>query len=318
MDLNRTIVTEIILLGFSWDLTISRVLFVLFFVIYFITVFGNGLLILVVLTNSHLHTPMYFFLCMLSFLDLCNSTCVVPRFLIDLFSIRRTISVGACAIQFYTILLMGGTECLLLTVMAYDRYVAICRPLHYTVIMRWSICYRVMAIVWISSFFIFVFPSLTMPMPLCYPNQINHFMCEILAIRKLTCTHFFFSEILVLGICFTSILLPFVFIIVSYACIISSVLKIQSAGRSKAFSTCTSHISVVALFFGTGMIMYFGPSADYSTNQGKYISVFYNVICPMLNPLIYSLNNKDVKEQLQKMGNVCTSSNYHNSNLQKN
>ncbi|XP_069830396.1 olfactory receptor 2B6-like [Dendropsophus ebraccatus] len=302
MDFNRTVVNEIILLGFSCDGTICNLLFLLFLVIYVITVIGNCLLILVVLIGSHLHTPMYFFLCMLSFLDLCNSTSVVPRLLLDLFSVERSISVGACAIQLYTILLMGGTECSLLTIMAYDRYVAICRPLHYPLLMRWSVCYRLTALLWILSFFIFVFPSLAMPIPLCYPNKINHFMCEILAIRKLTCIHYYFSEVLVLSICFTSVLLPFVFIIVSYACIISSVLKVQTAGRSKAFSTCTSHILVVALFFGTGLIMYFGPSADYSTNQGKYISVFYNIICPMLNPLIYSLNNKDVKERLKKMG----------------
>ncbi|XP_073529518.1 olfactory receptor 2B6-like [Phyllobates terribilis] len=301
MKQNRTVVTEIILLGFSRDLTTSTVLFLLFFTVYVITVIGNCLLMLVVLLTPHLHTPMYFFLFMLSFLDLCNSTSVVPRLLLDIFSIRRAISTGDCAIQLYTILLMGGTESLLLTLMAYDRYVAICRPLHYLVLMRWSVCYRLTAIVWILSFFIFVFPTLAMPIPLCNPNQINHFMCEILAITELTCTHLFLSKLLVLCICFTSLLLPFVFIIVSYGFIIFSVLKIHSAGRSKAFSTCTSHILVVALFFGTGMILYFGASAEYSTNQGKYISVFYAIICPMLNPLIYSLNNKDVKERLKKL-----------------
>ncbi|KAG8538072.1 hypothetical protein GDO81_023345, partial [Engystomops pustulosus] len=242
---------------------------------------------------------MYFFLCILSFLDLCNSSLVMPRLLWDLFSIRRSISLGACAIQLYMILLLGGYECLLLAIMAYDRYAAICRPLHYPRLMRWSMCYRLIAILWILSFFIFVFPSLALPVPLCYPNQIQHFMCEILAIRKMTCTHYYYSEILVLCTCFTSLLLPFILILISYACIISSVLKIHSANRSKAFSTCTSHVSVVALFFGSGMVVYFGASANYSTDQGKYIAVFYNIFCPMLNPLIYSLNNKDIKTQLR-------------------
>ncbi|XP_069830395.1 olfactory receptor 2G3-like [Dendropsophus ebraccatus] len=298
---NRTMVTELILLGFSYDLSVNGGLFIFFLVIYIITIITNNLIIVVILTTSDLHTPMYYFLCILSFMDLCISTTVVPRLLADLISTRRTISLGACALQFYTSLLLGGTECLILAIMAYDRYLAICRPLHYPVLMRWSICYRLTAIAWIFTFFTFVFPSFFMPIDLCSPNQVNHFMCEILAVTKLACVHVDNSELVILLICFLCLFLPFVLIIVSYACIISSVLKIQSAGRFKAFSTCTSHILVVVLFFGTGMLMYFGSSSEYSTNQGKYISVFYNVICPMLNPLIYTLNNKDVKLKMKKM-----------------
>ncbi|XP_056419439.1 olfactory receptor 2K2-like [Hyla sarda] len=297
--MNRTIATELILLGFSYDPSVNRVLFVLFFVIYVVTIVTNNLIIGIILTSADLHTPMYCFLAILSFMDLCISTTVVPRLLTDLISTQRSITLGACALQFYTSLLLGGTECLLLAFMAYDRYVAICRPLRYPVLMRWSICYRLTAIPWILSFFAFVFPSFFMPIDLCYPNQVNHFMCEIMAVTKLSCIH-------VLLICFLCLFIPFVFIIVSYACIISSVLKIQSAGRSKAFSTCTFHISVVVLFFGTGMTMYFGSSSAYSTNQGKYFSVFFNIICPMLNPLIYSLNNKDVKVKMKKMVTFCS------------
>lgn len=297
---NRTIITEIILLGFSTDLKINIILFVLFFVIYVITLMGNCLIILMIIINPHLRTPMYFFLCILSFLDLCSSSSVVPRLLSDLFATQRSISLGACALQFYTVMLMGGTECLLLGLMAYDRYIAICWPLHYSVLMRWSVCYRLIALLLIISFFFFVFPSLSSPMALCNPNRVNHYMCELLAIVKLTCDRVPSSEVSILILCFASILLPFVYIIVTYVCIIATVLKIKSAGRSKAFSTCTSHISVVALYFGTGMIMYFGPSSDYSTSQGKYISVFYNIMCPMLNPIIYSLNNKEVKDTLRK------------------
>lgn len=297
---NRTIITEIILLGFSTDLKTNIILFVLFFLIYVITLMGNCLIILMIIINPHLRTPMYFFLCILSFLDLCSSSSVVPRLLSDLFDAQRSISLGACALQFYTVMLFGGTECLLLALMAYDRYIAICWPLHYSVLMRWSVCYRLIALLMIISFFFFVFPSLSSPMALCNPNRVNHYMCELLAIVKLTCNHVPSSEVSILILCFASILLPFVYIIVTYVCIIATVLKIKSAGRSKAFSTCTSHISVVALYFGTGMIMYFGPSSDYSTSQGKYISVFYNVVCPMLNPIIYSLNNKEVKETLRK------------------
>nr|DBA25531.1 TPA: hypothetical protein GDO54_009909 [Pyxicephalus adspersus] len=298
---NRTIVTEIILLGFSTDLKINILLFVLFLVMYVITVIGNCLIILLIIINPHLQTPMYFFLCILSLLDLCNSSSVVPRLLSDLITAQRSITLGACALQFYTILLMGGTECLLLALMAYDRYVAICRPLHYPVLMRWSVCFRLVAFLLLISFFLFVFPSLSSPMALCNPNLVNHYMCELLAIIKLTCDHVYSSEVSILILCFASILLPFVYIIVTYICIITKVLKIKSGGRSKTFSTCTSHITVVALYFGTGMVMYFGPSSDYSTSQGKYISVFYNIVCPMLNPIIYSLNNREVKETLKKL-----------------
>ncbi|XP_018425357.1 PREDICTED: olfactory receptor 2F1-like [Nanorana parkeri] len=298
---NKTMITEIILLGFSADFRTKVVLFVVFLVIYVATLVGNYLIIIIIIINPHLRTPMYFFLCILSLLDLGNSSSVVPRMLYHLLSAQRSISLGACTLQFYTIMLMGGTECLLLALMAYDRYVAICRPLRYPVVMRWSVCYRLTALLLIISFFLFVFPSLSSPMALCNPNRVNHYMCELLAIIKLACVHVRSSEVSILVLCFTSILLPFVYIIVTYGCIIAAVLQIKSAGRSKAFSTCTSHISVVALYFGTGMVMYFGSSSDYSTSQGKYISVFYNIVCPMLNPIIYSLNNKEVKETIKKL-----------------
>ncbi|XP_075717781.1 olfactory receptor-like protein OLF3 [Rhinoderma darwinii] len=299
--MNRTLAAEFILLGFSKDLTVNIFLFVLFLVLYLVTVFGNILIMSLILATRHLHTPMYFFLCVLSLVDLSMSTSVVPRLLMDLFSSQRSISLGACAIQFYNILLMSGTECLLLALMAYDRYIAICLPLHYVVLMRWSICYSLTALVWIMSFIIFIIPAVLMPMDLCYPNQINHFMCEVLAVIQLACDDIILSEIVMFVTCFIALFLPFVFIIVSYVCIISSVLKIHSTGRSKAFSTCTSHITVVILFYGPAMIVYFGPSSQYSTNQGKYLSLFSYIICPSLNPLIYSLNNKDVKDTSRKL-----------------
>ncbi|KAM3931050.1 olfactory receptor 5AR1-like [Leptodactylus fuscus] len=248
-----------------------------------------------------LHIPMYYFLCILSFLDLSYSSTVMPKLLADLLSSNHSISIGACALQLCLILLFGGTECLLLAVMAYDRYLAICRPLHYPVLMRWSICYWLTAFVGLLGFIIFVLPSLLMPVPLCYPNQVNHFMCEVLAVLKLACDKIYMSELVIFYSSFISLFLPFLFIIISYTCIIASVLKIRSAGRLKAFSTCTSHISVVVLFFGTGMTMYFGPSSMYSSNQEKYISVFYVILTPMLNPIIYSLNNRDVKVTFRKV-----------------
>ncbi|KAG9467684.1 hypothetical protein GDO78_014485, partial [Eleutherodactylus coqui] len=299
--MNRTLATEFIFLGFSNNLRVNICLFLLFLGIYLVTVNGNVLIMILILRTHNLHTPMYFFLCVLSFLDLCVSTSVVPRLLADLLSTHRLISHGACVIQFYTIILMAGTEFLLLALMAYDRYIAICRPLHYPVLMRWSMCYRLTALLWIISFMVFVLPSLLKPVDLCYPNHINHFMCEALAIVQLACDDIYVTKIVMLLTSLIAILFPFMFIIVSYACIISSVLRIHSTKRSKAFSTCTSHITVVILFYGTAMFVYFSPLSQSLANQGKYFALFYNVICPSLNPLIYSLNNKDVKEVIQKM-----------------
>nr|DBA25534.1 TPA: hypothetical protein GDO54_009912 [Pyxicephalus adspersus] len=299
MDLNRTYVTEVIFLGFSANPEINIVLFLLFFVIYLTTFIGNTLIICLVILYHQLHTPMYYFLCILSFVDLCNSSTVVPRLLIDLFSVRRSIPLGACAVQLYIVLLMGGTECLLLAIMAYDRYVAISHPLHYLILMRWEVCYRLTAFLWITSFFVFVFPSLLSPLTLCNPNQINHFMCEVIAIMTLSCYQANANVILILVICFINILLPFVFILGTYIGILCSVLKIHSTQRSKALSTCTSHITVVVLFYGSALVMNFGAMSPYSKNQGKYITVFYLIICPMLNPIIYSLNNTEVKNKLR-------------------
>ncbi|KAG9471539.1 hypothetical protein GDO78_014395 [Eleutherodactylus coqui] len=294
---NNTTVTELILLGFSNNLKINICLFLLFSLIYLITIFGNVLLTYVVFINPHLRTPMYFFLVNLSFIDLCNSSSAVPKLLIDLLSTYRNISLSACLIQFKIILLIGTTECNLLAIMAYDRYVAICHPLHYPVVMRWSVCYRLTVFVWLFSFMTAVMPSFALPLLLCYPNQVNHFICEILALLRLSCDNddVRVKEIVIFCFSLMTLFPPLVFIITTYICIIRSVLKIQSARRTKAFSTCTSHITVVVMYFGTGIVTYFGQSAKGSANRDKYTSIFYVVIAPMLNPLIYSLNNTEVR-----------------------
>ncbi|CAJ0962811.1 unnamed protein product [Ranitomeya imitator] len=173
-------------------------------------------------------------------------------------------SITACGIQVFVGLYLGSTESMLLVLMAYDRYVAICRPLYYPVLMRWSVCYRLIVLVWIFSFMTTMVPSLLMPMKACNPNQINHIACEVLAVIKLSCDSTHDSEL------------------------------IQSAGRSKAFSTCSSHLTVVVMYYGTAMAMYFRPASHNASNQAKYVSVFYGIMIPMLNPLIYSLKNKEV------------------------
>ncbi|XP_069830393.1 olfactory receptor 2B6-like [Dendropsophus ebraccatus] len=297
MEANKTLATEVILLGFSFDFRINIALFLIFFIIYFVTVFGNLLMIILIMISPRLHIPMYFFLCNLSIIDLFYSSSALPKLLMDLLSTQRIISLGGCGIQIYVSLFLGDTECLLLALMAYDRYLAICHPLHYPMLMRWAACYRLAALVWFTSFFISVVPSLLMPMKACNPNKINHFMCEVIAVIKLSCGNIYMNELIIFSISFFTLLLPFLFIIITYICIISSVLKIHSVERSKAFSTCTSHIIVVVMFYSTAMVMYFGPSSQYSTDQEKYISVFYVIIIPMLNPIIYSLKNKEVKNR---------------------
>ncbi|KAM4043913.1 olfactory receptor 5V1-like [Anomaloglossus baeobatrachus] len=303
MDIkNQTLITELVLLGFTDDLKINFLLFFIFFVVYIMAVFGNVLIISMILTNLHLHIPMYFFLANLSFIDVCNISCAAPKLLSDLISTQRTISVTACMTQTLLLLWIGANECLLLAVMAFDRYVAICHPLHYAMVMRWSICRGLATFVCGFSFVYVFLPSLTMPpVTLCNNNEVNHFMCEALPVMRLACGDVRNNEIVTFFFSFISLFIPFIIILVSYICILISVLKISSAGRSKAFSTCTSHITVVALYFGTGMVTYLGPSTEASSDQEKYVSIVYVILSPMLNPFIYSLNNRDVKETIVKM-----------------
>ncbi|XP_077137930.1 olfactory receptor 2A12-like [Ranitomeya variabilis] len=290
---NRTLATEVILLGFSPNLKINLLLFIFFLAIYAVTIFGNGFMVCIIVVSPHLHTPMYFFLCNLAVIDFFYSSSTVPKLLLVLLTGGKT-SITACGIQVFVGLYLGSTESMLLVLMAYDRYVAICRPLYYPVLMRWSVCYRLIVLVWIFSFMTTMVPSLLMPMKACNPNQINHIACEVLAVIKLSCDSTHDSELVIFFLSFFSLLLPFFFILLSYTFIISSVLKIQSAGRSKAFSTCSSHLTVVVMYYGTAMAMYFRPASHNASNQAKYVSVFYGIMIPMLNPLIYSLKNKEV------------------------
>nr|DBA25548.1 TPA: hypothetical protein GDO54_009924 [Pyxicephalus adspersus] len=271
---NWTIATELILLGFSKDPMANIFLFLLFSIIYLLTVGGNCVIIYVIIVNTHLHTPMYLFLCNLSFIDLSNTSSAVPKLLIDLFSVQRRISLNACLLQLNVLLLIGATECQLLALTGF---------------------------VWIFSFITVIMPSFGLPITLCYPNKINHFMCEVLPVIKLSCDDTYIKEIVIFSFSLFSLLPPFLFILTSYICIIMAIIKIPSVGQSKASSTCTSHITVVALYYGTGMVTYFRPFSNDSSNQEKYVSIFYVVIAPMLNPLIYSLNNAEVKKSLKKL-----------------
>ncbi|XP_059570932.1 putative olfactory receptor 2B3 [Alligator mississippiensis] len=300
---NTTSVSEFILLGFSSHPKMQLLLFVLFLAIYLATLFGNSLLIALVKTDSRLQTPMYFFLANLSFVDISYTTTTVPQMLVHLLSTKRSISYVACVAQMYIFLSLGISECILYAVMAYDRYVAICHPLHYTVIMNRSVCIKMAIGIWVCGFFFTtLILSFTMRLPYCNLNEINHFFSEVPAILKLSCADTRLTELVVFVSAVIVLLTLLALILISYVFILEAILRISSGeGRFKTFSTCTSHITVVTLFYGAAMFMYMRPASSYSLEWDKMFSLLYNVVSALLNPLIYSLRNKEVKAAVLKM-----------------
>lgn len=300
---NESSPKEFILLGFSDRAWLQMPLFVVLLISYTITIFGNVSIMMVCILDPKLHTPMYFFLTNLSILDLCYTTTTVPHMLVNIGYNKKTISYAGCVAQLIIFLALGATECLLLAVMSFDRYVAICRPLHYVVIMNYWFCLRMAAFSWFTGFSNSVLQSsLTLNMPRCGHQEVDHFFCEVPALLKLSCAdtkpieaELFFFSVLIL-------LIPVTLILISYGFIAQAVLKIRSAeGRRKAFGTCGSHMVVVSLFYGTAIYMYLQPPSSTSKDWGKMVSLFYGIITPMLNPLIYSLRNKDMKEAFKRV-----------------
>ncbi|KAL4826090.1 hypothetical protein H8958_018107 [Nasalis larvatus] len=308
---NQTILVEFFLKGLSGHPRLELLFFVLIFLMYVVILLGNGTLILISILDLHLHTPMYFFLGNLSFLDICYTTTSIPSTLVSLLSERKTISLSGCTVQMFLGLAMGTTECVLLGMMAFDRYVAICNPLRYPTIMSKD-AYVPMAV---GSWFAGIVNSavqttFVVQLPFCRNNVINHFSCEILAVVKMACADISGNEFIMLVATILFTLMPLLLIIISYSLIISSILKIHSSeGRSKAFSTCSAHLTVVIIFYGTILSMYMKPKSKETFNSGdldatnKIISMFYGVMTPMMNPLIYSLRNKDVKEAVKHLLN---------------
>ncbi|XP_025869073.1 olfactory receptor 13C7-like [Vulpes vulpes] len=300
-----------ILLGLSAHPKLEKTFFVLILVMYLIILLGNGVLILVTILDSHLHTPMYFFLGNLSFLDICYTTSSVPLILNSFLIPRKTIPFSACVMQMFLSFAMGATECVLLGMMAFDRYVAICNPLRYPVVMSKAAYVPMAASSWAAGITNSVVQtSQAMRLPFCGDNVINHFTCEILAVLKLACADISINVIsmVVANVIFLGV--PVVFIFVSYVFIIATILRIPSAeGRKKAFSTCSAHLTVVVVFYGTILFMYGKPKskdpqgADKQDISDKLTSLFYGVVTPMLNPIIYSLRNKDVKAAMKNL--VC-------------
>ncbi|XP_025770535.1 olfactory receptor 13C7-like [Puma concolor] len=298
-----------ILLGLSAHPKLEKTFFVLILLMYFVILLGNGVLILVTVSVSRLHTPMYFFLGNLSFLDICYTTSSVPLILDSFLTPRKTVPFSACAVQMFLSFAMGATECVLLGMMAFDRYVAICNPLRYPVVMSKAVYVPMAASSWAAgSTTAMVQTSLAMRLPFCGDNVINHFTCEILAVLKLACADISINVIsmAVANVIFLGV--PVLFIFISYLFILTTILRIPSAeGRKKAFSTCSAHLTAVVIFYGTILFMYGKPKskdplgADKQDLSDKLISLFYGVVTPMLNPIIYSLRNKDVKAAVRNL-----------------
>ncbi|XP_075410119.1 olfactory receptor 7A10-like [Tenrec ecaudatus] len=300
---NHTQIPEFILLGLSEEAELQPLLFGLFLSMYLVTFTGNLLIILAITTDSHLHTPMYFFLSNLSFVDICFTSTTVPKMLMNIQMQNKVITYADCITQMYFFLHFMGLDNFLLTVMAYDRFVAICHPMHYMVIMNPRFCGLLLLTIWVLTFMDSLLNVLlVLRLSFCTELEISHFFCEFNQVIHLACSDTFLNDLVmylttgILGV------IPFSGILFSYMKIVSSILKISSAGgKYKAFSTCGSHLSVVSLFYGTALGVYLSLAAFESSRATAIASVMYTVATPMLNPFIYSLRNKNIKQALRKL-----------------
>ncbi|XP_077918038.1 olfactory receptor-like protein OLF4 [Halichoerus grypus] len=298
---NETQISKFHLLGLSEDPQQQPFIFGLFLSMYLITVFGNLLIILAISSDSHLHTPMYFFLDNLSFVDICFTSTIIPKMLWNIQTQSKVITYADCITQIYFLILFAVSEIFLLSVMAYDRFVAICHPLHYMVIMNPQLCGLLVLVSWIMSILNSLLHSLMMlRLSFCTHFQISHFFCELNQMIQLACSDTFLNNLVMY---FAAVLLcggPFAGILYSYSKIVSAICRISSAqGKYKAFSTCASHLSVVSLFYCTLLGVYLSSAAPQISHSSAVVSVMYTVVTPMLNPFIYTLRNKDIKRALK-------------------
>ncbi|KAM9697717.1 olfactory receptor 2A5 [Dama dama] len=300
---NQTWVTEFILLGFPLSPRVQTLLFGLFSLLYALTLLGNGVILALISLDSRLHTPMYFFLSHLAIVDISYASNNVPKMLVNLLNKKNTISFVPCIMQTLLYMAFAHTECLILVVMSHDRYVAICHPLHYSVIMSWRVCTVQAVTSWAcGSLLALVHVGLVLRLPFCGPHEINHFFCEILSVLKLACADTRLNQAVIFAASVLVLVGPLGLVLLSYARILAAILRIQSGeGRGKAFSTCSSHLCVVGLFFGSAIVMYMAPKSRQPQEQQKILSLFYSLFNPMLNPLIYSLRNAEVKGALRRV-----------------
>ncbi|XP_063158276.1 olfactory receptor 1M1-like [Candoia aspera] len=299
---NQSRVMEFILLGFGEQQLLQTPLFLLFLVIYAVTMAGNILIILLVLTDHHLHTPMYFFLGNLSCLEICCSSNILPRMLSHFLTGTMTISIRACFVQEYIFGSLGAVECCLLSAMSYDRYLAICKPLHYVTMMNGKLCLQLIAFSWISGTFASSLIIIIMSkLAFCFSNKIDHYFCDTLPIIELSCSDTYTTKLLLYIVSSIVTFPPFTLTLSTYIYIIATIMKIPSSrGKQKAFSTCSSHLLVVTIFYGTLMSIYAIPNTIKVSGLHKVFSVIYTILTPMLNPIIYSLRNKEVKVALKR------------------
>ncbi|XP_061271464.1 olfactory receptor 2A7-like [Bos javanicus] len=300
---NMSSVTEFILLGFPVDTRTQMLLFGLFSLFYVLTLLGNGVILGLISLDPRLHTPMYFFLSHLAIADMAYACSTVPQMLANLLSPAKPVSFAGCITQTFLFLTFAITECLLLVVMSYDWYVAICHPLWYSVIMSWRVCVMLVVTSWtIGVLLSLVHLVLLMPLPFCMAQKIDHFFCEIMAVLKLACADTHINELMVLAGAVYVLVGPFSSVIILYVCILCAILRLHSGeGHSKAFSTCSSHLCVIRLLYGTAIIMYVGPRYGNPKEQKKCLLLFHSLFNPMLNPLIYTLKNSKVKNAMKRV-----------------
>ncbi|XP_053555785.1 olfactory receptor 6N1-like [Bombina bombina] len=298
--INET-VTEFILLGFSDIKNLKLPLFIIFLSIYILTVMGNVVIITIVYSDKHLHTPMYFFLSNLSFLEILYTSNIIPKMIINIITEIQSVSFIGCIIQLYFFGSLGSTECFLLGVMAYDRYLAICQPLHYPLLMSTRTCIRFSFCSWAAGF-IATFGAIILVCQLhfCGPNKIKHFFCDLQPVLKLSCKNAFTMETVAVTLASTILLGSCILTLSSYVQIIFTILRIPSSeGRKKAFSTCGAHLTVVVIFYGAMIFMYVTPVTVTSFDFNKVLALLYTVVTPFMNPFIYTLRNKDVKQAIR-------------------
>ncbi|XP_053781002.1 olfactory receptor 5B2 [Desmodus rotundus] len=306
---NNTEVAEFILLGLSSAPELQVPLFMIFTLIYLISVVGNLGMVILILMDSRLHTPMYFFLSNLSLVDFCYSSAVTPKVMAGLLLGDKVISYNACAAQMFFFASLATVENYLLASMAYDRYAAVCKPLHYTTTMTTGVCARLVIGSYVYGFLI---ASLhireTFSLSFCKSNVVHHFFCDVLAVMTLSCSDRQISELILVIVASFNIVFALLVILISYLFIFVTILKMHSAeGYQKALSTCASHLTAVSIFYGTIIFMYLQPSSSHSMDTDKIASVFYTMVIPMLNPLVYSLRNKEVKNAFKKVAEKATS-----------
>ncbi|XP_068947025.1 olfactory receptor 4A15-like [Petaurus breviceps papuanus] len=299
---NRNNVTEFVLLGLTRNPEVQKILFALFLIIYLSTIAGNILIIMTVIGSKSLRSPMYFFLTFLSSMDVIYATIFVPKMTLDMLYEKATISFQACMVQLFLGHMVGGAEIFLLVSMAYDRYVAICKPLYYLVMMRWRVCFLLLGVSWIGGFMHSLVQLLVIiSLPFCGPNIMDHFLCDMYPLLELSCTDTYIIGISVVANGGAICIIIFVLLLISYGVILHSLKSQSSEGRQKALSTCISHITVVVFFFVPCIFMYVRPVSTFPID--KSLTVFYTIITPMLNPLIYTLRNREMKNAMRKLWN---------------